>query len=314
MGLLVIHPGLCATVQDEGRPHCRSWGIPVGGSFDRASSDLANALLDNPEDCAVVELTLVGGTYEARVPLAVALTGAPMTGAILGSDGRRRPLAIPQSVSMEAGERLVLGGSDRGVRTYLAVKGGWRMPVVLGSCSSETRLRAGDLLPAEPGKVAARHPSSLLPPIPSAGPIRIVDGPDVVPGINLHVWEERAFRVGLQSDRMGLRLEGAGLTVPPQPERVSTPVTPGSIQVTATELMVLGVACGTMGGYPQVANIITADLDRVGQVRPGDLIRFRRIELDEARRIDEDDRFARGVRRRLLAMIATDDPSSSTED
>src|SRR5699024_4336038 len=76
MGLIVIHPGVSATVQDRGRAGYREWGIPVGGAFDRRSAALANALLGNAPGCAVIELTLIGGTYEARVPLAVALAGA----------------------------------------------------------------------------------------------------------------------------------------------------------------------------------------------------------------------------------------------
>jgi biotin-dependent carboxylase-like uncharacterized protein len=314
MGLLVIHPGLCTTVQDEGRPNSRGWGVPVGGSFDNASSDMANSLVDNPPDCAVLELTLLGGTFEAQATLAIALTGAPMKADIVGKDGQRRALAIPHATTIQAGERLVLGGSPRRVRTYLAVKGGWQTPVVLGSRSSETRLRAGDTLPARSATIPDRHLPKMLPVIPDSGPIRIVDGPDVVRGVHLSDWEELEFKVGLQSDRMGVRLEGAATLIAPQAERISAPVIPGSIQVTAREVLVLGVACGTMGGYPQVANVITADLDRIGQARPGDPIRFRRIELAEAREIDENDRFSRDLRRQFLTAFTRDDLGTFIDD
>src|SRR3954447_19442478 len=77
MSLLVLHPGTSTTVQDEGRHGYREWGVPVGGCFDRASAGLANALVGNPLESALLEMTLLGGEYEARLPLALGLTGAP---------------------------------------------------------------------------------------------------------------------------------------------------------------------------------------------------------------------------------------------
>src|SRR5262245_37379595 len=108
MGLVVINPGLATTVQALRRAGYRTFGVPVGGAFDRGSAALANALLANPPECALLELTLFGGVYEAAVPLALALAGAPMAASITGSDGPPRELVVPQSFSMGAGERLAL--------------------------------------------------------------------------------------------------------------------------------------------------------------------------------------------------------------
>src|SRR4051794_21213979 len=108
MGLVVINPGVSATVQDEGRAGFREWGIPVGGAFDRGAAALANALLGNPPRCAVLELTLLGGVYEARFPLALALAGAPLAAAIERAGSPPRPLSPPQSLELAPGERLVL--------------------------------------------------------------------------------------------------------------------------------------------------------------------------------------------------------------
>ena len=80
---------------------------------------------------------------------------------------------------------------------------------------------------------------------------------------------------------------------PAAPERLSTPVAPGAIQVAGGQLIVLGVACGTMGGYPHIAHVISADLDRLGQLKPGDLLQFRRVTLEEARRLDRETRIQR---------------------
>ena len=101
---------------------------------------------------------------------------------------------------------------------------------------------------------------------------------------------------------MGLRLEGEPVAIVSPPDRLSAPVAPGAVQVAGGQLIVLGVACGTMGGYPHVAHVISADLDRLGQLRPGDVIRFHRVGLDEARRADQ---AMRRDRQALLKRVAT---------
>src|SRR6185312_1901394 len=103
---------------------------------------------------------------------------------------------------------------------------------------------------------------------------------------SLSVWKDRQFRVGSRSDRMGLRLDGDPIAIASSPGRLSAPVAPGAVQLAGGQLILLGVAGGTMGGYPHIAHVISADIDRLGQLRPGDVIRFRVVTLDEARRAD----------------------------
>ena len=157
MALIVVDPGLSTTVQDEGRPGYREWGVPRGGAFDRGAADLANALLGNPPGCAVLEFTLFGGMYRADCSTPLALAGAPMEARVLQPNSTEHSLQLPSSFSLRAGERLSLGRNLAGARTYLAVKGGWQMKVHLGSRSSEQRLRSGDVLPAEPGTIPTRR-------------------------------------------------------------------------------------------------------------------------------------------------------------
>jgi biotin-dependent carboxylase-like uncharacterized protein len=306
VALIVVSPGLCATVQDLGRPGYREWGVPVAGAFDRGSYALANALLGNEAGAAAVELTLVGGVYEAEVALGIALAGATMEATIERPDGSRHALSVPQTVSLKPGDRLALGSTLRGARCYLAVKGGWQTPRVLGSRSSEVRLQPGEILPAEPSTTLVRRLVESPFPGLEDEPVRIVDGPDARRGFDPRIWESRTFRVGSQSDRMGLRLEGDPLAVKAEPERVSMPVAPGAVQVAGGQLISLGVSCGTMGGYPHVAQVISADLDRLGQARPGDLLFFQRIDLREARQRDRDSRRERSARLLRTAAIAGD--------
>jgi biotin-dependent carboxylase-like uncharacterized protein len=307
MGLVVINPGLSTTIQDLGRTGYREWGVPLGGAFDRGAAAEANALVGNPPGCAVLELTLFGGLYEARIPLALALAGAPLAASIVVDGESRRGLAVPQSFSMAPGERLALGGAAAGARAYLAVKGGWQTARWLGSRSREERLKPGDRLDAAPGHVPARRPAEPGGRASAGSPLRIVDGPDAALAIDLDAWTKAQFRVSPQINRMGVRLEGPPLAVEAPADRISTPVAPGAVQIAGGQAIILGVACGTMGGYPHVAHVISADLDRAGQLRPGDAVVFQRVSLHEARRLDREHRHAQADRLRWLSLLACDE-------
>ena len=288
MSLFVIEPGLFTTVQDAGRPGYREWGVPSGGAFDRGSADLANALVGNRADCAVLEMTLMGGQFRADVPLALAVAGAPLEVKVVGPDSAECTVPMRSSFSVRQGDKLVCGRTPVGARTYLAVLGGWQTRLHLGSRSSEQRLSAGEILPAASGMIATRRSTEPAWKSPCDVPFRIVAGPDgrSRAGPDQAFWAARRFRVGSQSSRMGLRLEGDSVPIDYPAERLSTPVAPGAVQVAGGQLIVLGVACGTMGGYPHVAHVISADLDRLGQLRPGDGITFRMVTLDHARSLD----------------------------
>jgi biotin-dependent carboxylase-like uncharacterized protein len=308
MALIVIEPGFFTTVQDEGRLGYREWGVQRGGAFDRGSAALANALLGNHAGCAVLEFTLIGGLYEADCPMALALAGAPMEARVLRPNSTEHFLRLPSSFSLRAGERLLLGSNLTGARTYLAVRGGWQTIPKLGSRSSEKRLQSGEVLPAEPGTILARRLGERPWRSPADEPFRIIAGPDGRAHVELEeaFWSVRRFRVGSQSSRMGLRLQGDPVTVTSPPGRLSTPVAPGAIQVAGGQLIVLGVACGTMGGYPHVAHLASIDLDRVGQLKPGDALSFCLVTLEEARSLDRAARLARGALLQRLAALIDD--------
>jgi allophanate hydrolase subunit 2 len=191
-----------------------------------------------------------------------------------------------------------------GARAYLAVKGGWQTGSYLGSRSSEERIRTGEILPASAGSIATRRPSEPVWRSASSEPFRIVPGPDgrAHPEFDGAWWDGRRFRVGSRSDRMGLRLDGDPVDVTSPPDRLSAPVAPGAIQVAGGQLIVLGVACGTMGGYPHIAHVISADLDRLGQLKPGETITFRGVTIEHARELDQ---VARRYRRAVLHRLAT---------
>ena len=226
MGLMVIDSGFWTTVQDAGRVGYREWGVPAGGAFDHSAADLANALVGNGAECAVLELTLRGGIFESLASVAIALAGAPMEASVVSPDGNPRRVRTLSSCSLHAGDRLVLGRTLEGARTYLAVQGGFQTPLRLGSRSTEQPLRRGDFLRATATSLPTRHLGEPTWNKPAARPFRIMAGPEGKALIASEFWKQGRFRVGSRSNRMGLRLEGPVLEMKSQPDRLSAPVAP----------------------------------------------------------------------------------------
>jgi antagonist of KipI len=285
--LTLLTPGLCTLVVDHGRPAARSLGVPVGGAADRTSLALGNGLVGNPPAAAALEITLAGPTLRTDAPLACVLYGAPFE---VATD--RRPLTAGTTFTLLPGEVLRVVGTPRGLRAYLCVGGGLRTPPILGSRSSMAPLPAGTALPCAAGTIAGR---SIRPP-PEGDPLwaylagvaqpplrlRALPGPQADWFAQEQFFDGPRFTVSAASDRMGLRLLGEPLRVPPR-ELVSEPVCPGAVQVTRDgQCVVLGADGQTIGGYPKGGQVVSADLDLLGQVRPGDRVWFERVDVGEA--------------------------------
>ncbi len=275
MTLKVLAPGLHTLVVDFGRPRTRSLGVPVGGAADRFSLALGNALVGNPPDAAALEISLAGPTLQADGELACVVYGAPFE---VVTD--RRSLTVGKTFTLQPGEELRIGRTAEHVRAYLCVQGGFEVPLILGSRSSLDPLTAGTELHCQPSVTSTRfflEPAWPHPP----GTLRALAGPqaDWFPADVLY---GPSFTVTPSSNRMGLRLQGTPLAVPPR-EMVSEPVCPGTVQVTRDgQCIVLGVDGQTIGGYPKIAQVISADLDVVGQLRPGERVVFQQVSLEEA--------------------------------
>jgi biotin-dependent carboxylase-like uncharacterized protein len=295
--LTVLSPGLCSLVVDAGRPRSRSLGVPVGGAADRISYALGNALVGNAPDAAALEVCLAGPSLVADADVACVLFGAPFE---IHTD--RRSLAAGTTFTLHAGETLRIGGASSSARAYLCVRGGIQTPLILDSRTSLAPLRAGDRLPCESGTVAARFIDVRQ---EDSSALRVLKGgqadwfaPDALAG--------RPYEVTPASSRMGVRLRGEPLAVPPR-EMTSEPVCPGAIQVTRDgQCILLGVDGQTIGGYPKVAHVIDADLDRVGQLRPGARVRFEYVSVEEAEELSR--RRSQALREWLL-RLRTMDPS-----
>lgn len=280
--LRIEAPGTWTLLADGGRPATRGLGVPVGGAADRRSLALGNALVGNAPDAPALEVALTGPTVVADAPLAAVMLGAPFD---LEAAGLR--LRAGKTFTLPAGVPLAIRGTPAGVRAYLCVAGGLGGPVVLGSVSSLGPVRAGDTFTVEAATTPPRFAALPLR-VPAAN--AVVELRAVLGGhadrFDLAAFFGPPFVVGPKSNRMGLRLAGRPLAVPVG-ELTSEPVCPGTVQVPRDgQPIVLGMDCQTIGGYPRIAHVIRADLDLLGQLRPGMRVVFKCVSLDEAEALD----------------------------
>jgi antagonist of KipI len=302
MEMTVMRPGMLTTVQDLGRPGHRSSGVPSGGAADSFSLRVANLLVGNPEDAAGLEFTLVGPVLRFPRDALIAIGGGG------GALPRWQPLQV------RAGEEIDFGALKNGCRQYLAIAGGIAVPPVLGSRSTYLpagfggvqgrALRAGDAVPIGDSRAALKSEAGVAKPKDASG--SVLEGPhwhvdarflpDYSGEATLRVikgaqaaefppFSETRFRVTPQADRMGLRLEGAGLARAPAADLRSAPVTPGTVQVPPDGKPIILLAdAQTIGGYPKLGHVISADLGRAAQLRPGDSVRLTEVSREEAQR------------------------------
>ncbi|WP_222195894.1 biotin-dependent carboxyltransferase family protein [Modestobacter italicus] len=276
MSLTVLATGPLTTVQDLGRPGQAALGIGRSGVCDRASAALANRLLGNPADAAVLEVTFGGLAVRAEADLLVVTTGARCPGA---------PHAAP--VVLRRGQELRLGTPVSGLRTYLAVRGGITVEPVLGSRATDVLaglgppvVAAGDVLPV--GAPVAPAPGVDLAPVPEPAPgeltVSVLPGPraDWFGDAGWAGLTGQAWSVTSESNRVGLRLDGTPLERLRTGELPSEGMVRGALQVPPSGLPVLFLADHPVtGGYPVIGYVTDADVDRCAQLRPGQSLRLR---------------------------------------
>ncbi len=278
MTLRILKAGLDSRIVDRGRPSSRGLGVPIGGAADSWSLALGNALAGNSPDGPALEICMLGPTVEALHDTGVVVAGAPFE--LLRDHETLRP---GKSFTLRAGEILRIGGTPRGARAYLCVPGGFQSPVILGSRSALDPIRDGQHLECRSSMLIGRWlDDETWATIPDGiTTLRFLPGAQS-DWFDVNAFERSEYTVTPASNRMGLRLDGAPLARP-QREMVSEPVCPGTVQVTNDgHCILLGVDGQTIGGYPKIAQVITADLDVMGQLRPGARVRFEPVTFDEA--------------------------------
>ena len=286
----VQSPGLFTTVQDLGRDGFGPIGVSPSGAADSIALRLGNRLVGNPEGGAALEMTLVGGTFYFPQGAVVALAGGDFEA------------DIPQWTTqvMPAARILRVGGSKSGARSYLCVRGGIAVPQVMGSASTHVLsglgglkgrpLRKGDVLPIGPEPLTAskgRLGPDILKELMPGKLLRTTDGPqnDWFSETGRRDFYTTAYRVSEDSNRVGIRLQGEALEIQNAGRMITEGVTLGAIQIPQSgQPVILFVEQQTTGGYPKIANVISADIPSLGQLRPGDEIRFQRVTIAEARK------------------------------
>jgi biotin-dependent carboxylase-like uncharacterized protein len=268
----VVAPGLLTSVQDLGRPGYAHLGISASGAADSLSLRLGNLLVGNSPRAAALEMTLSGGTFSFSSACVVALTGSRFAG------------DVEWFRAIEVKE-VRLGPTTSGARCYLCVRGGIAAPLVLGSASTHLMtslggraLKKGDVLRV--GDAIAGPPHRGVFALETRRDVvRVTDGPQrgwFEDGIDGGV-----YRVAEESNRMGLRL--AGPPLPCSRTLLTEGVSLGAIQVPAGgQPIITFVEHQTTGGYPKIANVISADLPAVGQLRPRDALRFECVSMARA--------------------------------
>jgi antagonist of KipI len=307
MSLRVIAPGLLTTIQDLGRTGSRHLGVGRAGALDAYSHAIANLLVGNPVDRATLEINLAGPTLACTRAAIIAVCGADIEARIGGQ-------ALPgwRPVRVPAGATVTLGACRRGARAYLAVAGGFTVAPVLGSASTDLRggfggiggraLQRGDMLPVPSLPVAidaVRIPGWWVDSSPELqwdvpAVARVLPPSDSEP--SPRALFNAPWRITSASDRQGLRMDGRMLAPVDSSERISEPVAPGTIQLPADgQPIVLLADAQSHGGYPRIGHVIRADWPRLGQLRPGETLRFRPCTHGEARqaRLDQVRRLAR---------------------
>ena len=294
MSLQVIRPGLLTSVQDGGRHGHASLGVGHAGAMDPAALDIANALVGNAADAAGIEMTVIGAVLRFDADTTIALCGADIEARL---DGQ----AIPgwQSVSVRSGQHLDCTRFLRGARACLGIAGGVDVPAVLGSASADVGaglgpapLQAGQVLAlgrGNPGReIRVRFsvdPRPWFDTDPSR-PLRLLRGShfDALDAASREHLFGTTFTVARDSNRVGVRLEGAQLALAHALELVSEPVTAGTVQLPPSgQPIVLAAEHPTTGGYPRIGQVAAVDLALLAQRRPGDRLRFVETGLAEAR-------------------------------
>jgi antagonist of KipI len=292
----VLEPGPFTTIQDNGRYGYQQFGIPVSGALDTFAYLAANELVGNPEGTAALEITFMGPRLEALSDALIAVTGAEIP--LFVND---QPQPLWTSLRVRRGDVINLRTIIKGVRAYFAVAGGFAVPKVMGSYSTYTAgkiggvdgrpLAKGDILHGEstdsPDRIASL-PTDFRPEFSSEITLKALLGPqDDYFDSGLSVLFSSEFTVTSKADRMGYRLEGPMIELKEGVPRsiISEPSLSGAIQIPPDGQPIILLVEQTASGYAKIATIITADLDMVAQAKPGDKLRFVRVDLAEANRL-----------------------------
>lgn len=297
MSIKVITPGMLSTIQDGGRKGFAALGFNASGVMDVRSYHIANALVGNFTDEAVIEMTYLGGSFKFLESNYIAITGADMSPKLDGA-----PVEMYKTVFVKRDETLTFSAAASGMRTYLAVRGGIDVPVIMGSRSTNLKcklggldgraLKAGDIVPCR--DVYDEFHKHLIHSAPKEDfesdeiTIRVLLGPqdDYFTERGIKTFLNSTYTVTNESDRMGCKLSGEKIEYKNTVDIISDGIVFGSIQIPRTGNPIIMLADRqTTGGYAKIATVISVDLPLLAQARPGTRVHFELTDRQKAERL-----------------------------
>ncbi len=288
MNITVLSSGPLSTIQDSGRFGYMDTGFSPNGAMDLYSMRIANILTGNAPNDGVIEMTLMGMTLTFDGTSVIALTGADMCPKLNGTE-----IPTYTAVEVHSGDVLELGMAKSGMRSYLAVAGGFDVPSVMGSMSTNLKcgiggfhgrkLRAGDVIGLRhtiPLSLIGRRSTAAKNSYGDSIVLRVILGPqdDYFTKKGIDTFLSSQYTVSDKSDRMGIRLEGDVIENKNGVDIISDGIATGSVQIPASGTPIIMMSDRqTTGGYAKIATVISTDLKQIAQARAGTRVRFEAV-------------------------------------
>lgn len=294
MGFTVLNPGVLTTVQDRGRIGYQQFGVSVSGVMDPRAMELANILVGNAHDEAVLECTMLGPQLRFDEGNIIAVTGGNLSPTLDGT-----PLQSYRACRVEAGQTLRFAGLRAGCRAYIAFAGGLDIPLVMGSRSTYMKAKIGGLEGRKLEKddtIGFRAPKEDIKNLdtraitPEFVPrelytLRVVMGPqdDMFTESGIQTFLSETYTLTPEFDRMGCRFEGKEIEHKDSGDIISDGIAFGAIQVpSAGKPIIMMADRQTTGGYTKIATVISADFRILAQLKAGDKVRFEKVSIGAA--------------------------------
>tara|TARA_B110000196_G_scaffold67133_1_gene56835 strand:- start:2339 stop:3265 length:927 start_codon:yes stop_codon:yes gene_type:complete len=290
MSLIVLKPGLQSTIQDLGRYNYSHFGISASGAADPLSLKIGNLIVGNKESASAIEMTIIGGEFQFDSECYIAISGSEFEASL-----DNNYITNQKAIDVKKGQILSFGQAKTGARAYLCIQGGIDVDNYLSSKSTHILSGIGGYLgqPISKGDILSFgiNKNSIKPIIfrqlldMNTSKIRVISG------LQNDFFDDKAwssfisnpFTVSNSSNRMGIRLDGNKILSNIESEIITEGVPLGAIQVPGSgDPIISFVEHQTTGGYPKIANVIIADIHKVGQLKPGDKFQFNLVSKEEA--------------------------------
>ena len=309
----VLAPGILTTIQDLGRYGFSQFGVPPSGALDTFSYRVGNLLVGNKQGEASFETTIIGPKLKTLREVVIAITGGDLSPTLNGE-----PLEMWRTHLLVEGDIINFKKARTGCRAYLAASGGLIFSQVMGSRSTYLSgkfggldgraLKKGDILfaldiRAPLSQLGFRFPGDWIPQFDKEALLRVIPGPQDhhFTEKGLQTLSSSFYRVTPQCDRMGVRLEGPKIERRSEVEEsiISEGLIAGAIQVPGDGKPIIILTELVTGGYTKIAAVISTDLSKVAQLKPGDRVRFAPVSVEEAHQL------LRGQEERLRTFMKT---------